>query len=66
MNCPHCQKPMQRFKARLVAKSPTFGIFGCAPLGTPTEWVPQCYECDDCDHREIDQSGEYLEAENAS
>lgn len=62
MNCPNCQQPMQRFKARHV---PVVEVKSFTYSNGPTkrarlEWVPQCFECDDCDLREIDISGEYL------
>ncbi|WP_261840923.1 hypothetical protein [Aliamphritea ceti] len=60
MNCPNCQQEMKRFKARHVRKQgiPMF-LFG-PKLPDSIEWVPQCFECDPCDLRIIDQSGEYL------
>lgn len=54
MNCPECNREMQRFKGHFVFNGKTFW--------SPSfhEWVPQCWECDHCDLREIDLSGEYI------
>ncbi len=58
MNCPNCQQEMKRFKGRYEVTGPSkFLGIEWFKMG---EWIPQCFECDDCDLREIDLSGEYL------
>lgn len=59
MICPECNQEMQCFAGRYVDHFRANGAWFFR------EWVPNCFECESCDVRELDYSRKRV-AEDAS